>query len=63
MDEILEKYKGLKQSERVFAELLIYSYIAFDTGNKSEIKISKGEMKKLNGDTVIKYEIEVPIYD
>ncbi|EOI57472.1 hypothetical protein [Enterococcus gilvus] len=63
MDEVLETYRKLGSKKRVFAEILIYTFIAFHTQNKSGIEIAKSSRKTINGKRTVKYEIEVAYDD
>lgn len=63
MDEVLETYRKLGSKKQVFAEILIYAFIAFHTQNKSGIEIAKSSRKTINGKRTVKYEIEVAYDD
>uniref|UniRef100_UPI00359C7885 hypothetical protein n=1 Tax=Enterococcus faecalis TaxID=1351 RepID=UPI00359C7885 len=63
MDEFLEIYRQLGQKNKIFAEILIYSFIAFHTQNKSRIEVAKSDRKTVNGQRTVKYEIEVMLDD
>lgn len=63
MDEILETYRKLGPKNQIFAEILIYAFIAFHTQNKRGIEIAKSSRKTINGKRTIKYEIEVLLDD
>lgn len=63
MDEILETYRKLGPKSQVFAEILIYAFIAFHTQNKSRIEVAKSSKKTVNGLRTVKYEIEVMLDD
>ncbi|MDT2770512.1 hypothetical protein P7H46_06595 [Enterococcus pseudoavium] len=59
MNEILKTYCKLGPKKKVFAEILIYAFIAFNAQNKSGIEISKSVRETIDGKRTVKYEIEV----
>ena len=63
MDEFLDLYRELDVQQKIWAELLFYSFLAEKTKNESKIRISKSNGKTLSGEKIIKYEIEVPADD
>lgn len=63
MDDFLDLYRKLDVQQKVWAELLFYSFLAVKTKNESKIRISKSKGKTLSGEKIIKYEIEVPVND
>lgn len=63
MDEILENYRKLKPKKKIFAEILIYAFIAFESKNETGVEITKSRSKTINGKRTLKYEIEVPLDD
>ncbi|MGM0124702.1 hypothetical protein IGI37_002096 [Enterococcus sp. AZ194] len=62
-DEFTKEYRQLSRKQKIFAEMLLYSFIAFQTGNKSKIKILKSCGMSMDGKKVVKYEIEVPRHE
>lgn len=63
MDEILANYRILNPKNKIYAEILIYAFIAFQSKNKTGIEITKSKSKTINGKRTLKYEIEVPLDD
>ncbi|WP_303220182.1 hypothetical protein [Enterococcus asini] len=63
MNEILANYRKLNPKNKIFAEILIYAFIAFQSQNKTGIEITKSKSKTINGKRTLKYEIEVPLDD
>lgn len=63
MNEILDKYRKLKPKNKIFAEILIYAFIAFEFKNKTGVEITKSKGSTINGKRILKYEIEVPLDD
>lgn len=61
MDEILANYRKLKPKNKIFAEILIYAFIAFESKNETGVEITKSRSKTINGKRTLKYEIEVPL--
>ncbi|MGX7163373.1 hypothetical protein [Enterococcus massiliensis] len=61
MDEILEKYRKLGSKNKIFAEILIYIFIAFESKNKTGVEVTKSKSQTINGKRTVKYEIEVPL--
>jgi hypothetical protein len=63
MNEILENYRKLKPKNKIFAEILIYAFIAIESKNKTAVEITKSKSQTINGQRTLKYEIEVPLDD
>jgi len=63
-DEIIDMYRKLNKRNKFFVEILSYLFVASQTENKSNIKISKSRVCNTDGrKKSIRYEIEVPVYD
>jgi len=63
-DEIIDMYRKLNKGNKLFVEILFYLFVASQTENKSNIKISKSRVCNAKGrKKSTRYEIEVPVND
>ena len=63
MENFLADYEKLKPKQKILAEITYYGFLGTHTKNKSGIRISKTRGSTMEGEKVIKYEIEVPVND
>lgn len=63
-DEIIDTYRKLNKGNKFFVEILFYLFVASQTENKSNIKISKSRVcNTKDRKKSTRYEIEVPVND